>query len=43
MVQCWRKLRNLGVEPGQYHTAHIGRHMKSVRNEHGTTKGEASV
>jgi hypothetical protein len=43
MVQCWRKSRQLGVEPVPVpHCLHWASH-EAVRNELGTTKGEATV
>jgi hypothetical protein len=38
MVQCWRKSRQLAVEPRpEPHCQHWALH-EAVRNEHGTTK-----
>jgi len=43
MVQCWRKSKKLGVEPRTVpHCPHWASH-KAIKNEHCTTKGEASV
>jgi hypothetical protein len=42
-VQCWRKSRKLGVEPGQVPTCPHWASHEAVTNEHCTTNGEASV
>jgi len=43
MAQCWRKSRQLGVEPGSVtHCPHWAS-REGVRNERGAAKGEASV
>jgi hypothetical protein len=43
MEKCWRKSRQLTVEPGPVpHCPHWASH-EAVRNEHGTAKAEAIV